>query len=182
MNESTKTLLQMKKATKLVRLAQHKKGPKSYKRGQGALLRELLANDGATQREIVNKLGLDRGALKDVVRKAQRNGYVTIEEAEGKKTYSLRLTDEGRKVAEKHEAAQDKIADEILAVLSDDERAQLDAITEKLILACKDAGIDGKGKGRKHHHKGKGKCCKHHHGHHHHHGHKHGHGHCHCHH
>jgi len=173
MNDSVKTLAQMKKATKLVRLAQRKNGPKSYKRGQGALLRELLANDGATQRELVNKLGLSRGALKDVVRKAQRNGYVTIEEVEGKKTYALRLTDDGHKIAEKHEAAQDKTADEILAVLSDDERAQLDAITEKLILACKEAGIEGKGKGRKHHRKGKGKCCKHHHGH----GHGHGHGH-----
>ena len=161
MNDSAKTLAQMKKATKLVRLAQRKNGPKSYKRGQGALLRELLANDGATQRELVSKLGLSRGALKDVVRKARRNGYVTIEDAEGKKTYALRLTDEGRKVAEKHEVAQDKTADEILAALSDDERAQLDAITEKLILACKEAGIEGKGKGRKHHRKG----CKHRHGH-----------------
>jgi len=115
MNDSVKTLAQMKKATKLVRLAQRKNGPKSYKRGQGALLRELLANDGATQRELVNKLGLSRGALKDVVRKAQRNGYVTIEEVEGKKTYALRLTDDGHKIAEKHEAAQDKTADEILA-------------------------------------------------------------------
>ena len=172
MNNSAKTLAQMKKATKLVRLAQRKNGPKSYKRGQGALLRELLANDGATQRELTSKLGISRGALKDIVRKAQRNGYVTIEEAEGKKTYALRLTEDGRKVAEKHEAAQDKIADEILAALSNDERAQLDAITEKLILACKDAGIDGKGKGRKHHRKGKGKCCKHHHGHHGHHKHR----------
>ena len=165
MNKSAKSLAQMKKASKLVRLSQRKNGPKSYKRGQGALLRELLANDGATQRELVAKLGLSRGALKDVVRKAERNGYVTIEDAEGHKTYAVRLTEEGRKVAEKHEAAQDKLADEIMSALSDDERAQLDAITEKLILACKEAGIDGKGKGRKHHRKGKGCKHRHHHGH-----------------
>ena len=42
MNESTKTLAQLKKASKLVRLAFRKNGPKSFKRGQGALLNALV--------------------------------------------------------------------------------------------------------------------------------------------
>ena len=154
MNESAKTLAKMKKAGKLVRLAQRKNGPKSYKRGQGALLRALLENDEATQRELVVKLGMNRGALKDIVRKANRNGYVTIGKGDEKKLYTVKLTDEGRKLAEKHEAAQDKTADEIMSALSADEVAQIDAICEKLIVSCKDAGIDGKKKGRKHHRKG----------------------------
>lgn len=154
MNDSAKTLAKMKKADKLVRLAQRKNGPKSYKRGQGALLRILLENDGATQRELVTKMGLRRGALKDVVRKAARNGYVTIEKADEKKLYAVKLTDEGRKLAEKREAAQDKAIDAIAETLSAEELAQLDAICEKLIVSCKDAGINGKKKGRKHHRKG----------------------------
>ena len=162
MNDSTKTLMKMKKAGKLVRLAQRKNGPKSYKRGQGALLRTLLDNDGATQRELCTALGLNRGALKDIVCKAKRNGYVTIEDAEGKKTYSVKLTDEGRKLAEKHEAAQDKAAAEILSALSAEEIAQLNDINEKLIVSLKEAGIDGKKKGRKHHRKGKKRHCHHH--------------------
>lgn len=163
MNDSTKTLAKMKKAGKLIRLSQHENGPKSYKRGQGALLRALLDADGtATQRELTAILGVNRKMLKDIIRKAQRNDYVTIEDAEGKKTYAVKLTDEGRKVAEKHEKAQDKIAEQILATLTDEERAQLDAINEKLIVACKEAGIDGKKKGHKAHK----------------HGHRHGHGHC----
>ena len=160
MNKSTKTLAQFKKAGKLVRLAQRKNGPKSYKRGQGALLRTLLENDGATQRDLCVALGLNRAALKDVVRKAKRNDLVTIEKAEGKKTYAVKLTAEGRKLAEKHEAAQDKTAEEILKALTADEIAQLDAITEKLIVGMKEAGIDGKKKGRKHHRKHK-HCKKH---------------------
>ncbi len=155
MNNSAKTLAKMKKADKLVRLAQRKNGPKSYKRGQGALLRVLLDNDGATQRELVAKLGLSRAALKDVVRKAARNGYVVIEKTSEKKLYTVKLTDEGRKLAEKREKAQDKIAEEIISTLSAEEIAQLDAICEKLIVSCKDAGIDGKKKGRKHHRKGR---------------------------
>ena len=45
MNDYSKTLVKMKKAGKLVRLAQRKNGPKSYKRGQGALMRVLLESD-----------------------------------------------------------------------------------------------------------------------------------------
>ena len=42
MNQASQTLAQLKKASKLVRLAFHKNGPKSYKRGQGALLNALM--------------------------------------------------------------------------------------------------------------------------------------------
>ena len=155
MNEAATTLAQLKKASKLTRLAFHKMGPKSYKRGQGALMNVLLANDGATQRELVKILGWDRSALKDTVKKAERNGYVTIGDHEDKHTYTVSLTDEGKKIAEKRVAANDKTADEILECLSAEEVAQLNAITEKLILGIKDKGVNGKKKGRKAHHH----CC-----------------------
>ena len=147
MNEATATLAQLKKASKLTRLAFRKNGPKSYKRGQGALMNALLANDGATQRELVKILGWDRSALKDTVKKAERNGYVTIGDHEDKHTYTVSLTDEGKKRAEKRVAANDTTAEEV---------AQLNAITEKLILGIKDKGVNGKKKGRKAHHH---HCC-----------------------
>lgn len=156
MNEATATLAQLKKASKLTRLAFRKNGPKSYKRGQGALMNALLANDGATQRELVKILGWDRSALKDTVKKAERNGYVTIGDHEDKHTYTVSLTDEGKKIAEKRVAANDKTAEEILECLSAEEIAQLNAITEKLILGIKDKGVNGKKKGRKAHHH---HCC-----------------------
>ena len=140
MNQASQTLAQLKKASKLVRLAFHKNGPKSYKRGQGALLNALVDNDGATQRELVKILGLNRSELKDIVKKAERNGYVTIEDAEGERTYAVKLTDEGREVAQKRVAANDKTADDIIGCLSEEEIAQLNAITEKLILSMKDKG------------------------------------------
>lgn len=170
MNDSTKTLMKMKKASKLARLAQRKNGPKSYKRGQGALLRTLIENDGATQRELVTVLGVNRSALKDIVRKAERNGYVVIEKGDEKKTYTVKLTEEGKKVAKKHDAAQDKASEKILEALSEEERAQLEELCDKLIVGMKENGIDGKKKGHKAHRHG--------HGHHHGHGHGHGHGKC----
>lgn len=156
MNEATATLAQLKKASKLTRLAFRKNGPKSYKRGQGALMNALLENDGATQRELVKILGWDRAALKDTVKKAERNGYVTIGDHEDKHTYTVCLTDEGKKIAAKRVVANDKTAEEILECLSAEEVAQLNAITEKLILGIKDKGVNGKKKGRKAHHH---HCC-----------------------
>ena len=147
MTEAMKTLAQLKKASKLTRLAFHKNGPKSFKRGQGALLKFLLEDDGATQRELVKKLGVDRRELKGIVKKAERNGYITIEEAEGERTYAVKLTDEGKKIAEKRVAANEETAEDILGCLSDEEVAQLNAITEKLVVS-----INGKKKGRKAHH------------------------------
>ena len=149
MNEAAKSLAQLKKANKLVRLAFHKNGPKSYKRGQGALLRALLENDGAPQRELVKTLGMNRSNLKDVVKKAQRNEYVTIESVDEPRTYAVKLTDLGRELAEKRVAATDRTADEILSCLTAEEVKQLDAITEKLIVAMKEKGISGKKKGYK---------------------------------
>ena len=149
MTEATQTLAQLKKTSKLTRLAFHKNGPKSFRRGQGALLNALLENDGATQRELVHVLGLVRGELKGVVKKAESNGYVTIEDAEGVRTYAVKLTEDGRAVAEKRVAANDKTAEDIVECLSKEELSQLNAITEKLILSMKDKGINGKKKGRK---------------------------------
>ncbi|WP_303251565.1 MarR family winged helix-turn-helix transcriptional regulator [uncultured Senegalimassilia sp.] len=149
MNEAAKSLAQLKKANKLVRLAFHKNGPKSYKRGQGALLRALLENDGATQRELVKTLGMNRSNLKEIVKKAQRNEYVTIESVDEPRTYAVKLTNLGRELAEKRVAANDRTADEVLSCLTAEEVKQLDAITEKLIVAMKEKGISGKKKGYK---------------------------------
>lgn len=155
MNEAAATLAQLKKASKLTRLAFHKNGPKSYKRGQGALMNALLENDGTTQRELVKVLGWDRSALKDTVKKAERNGYVTIGDHTDKHTYTVSLTEDGKQIAQKRVAANDKTAEDILSCLSEEEVAQLNAITEKLILSVKDKGVNGKKKGHKAHRH----CC-----------------------
>ena len=157
MNEAMKTLAQFKKANKLVRLAFKKNGPKSYKRGQGALLVALLNDDGAKQRELTKTLGMNRSNLKDIVKKAQRNGYVTIENVDEPRTYAVKLTDLGREVAEKREGANDRTSEDILSCLTAEEQAQLASISEKIIVAMKDKGVSGKKKGykvcRKHHRK-----------------------------
>lgn len=155
MSTATKTLAQMKKASKLTNRAFRKNGPKSYKKGQGALLKVLHVSGGsASSRDLVERLSFDRGELKGVVRKAERNGYVTIEGADEKRTYIVKLTQEGERIAEKRCAANTKTAEDILACLSEEEVAQLNAITEKIIVSCKEQGAHGKRKSGK-------KCRRH---------------------
>ena len=92
---------------------------------------------------------MNRSNLKDVVKKAQRNEYVTLEKVDELRTYAVKLTDLGRELAEKRVAANDRTADEILSCLTAEEVKQLDAITEKLIVAMKEKDISGKKKGYK---------------------------------
>ena len=161
MSKQTKTLKQLGKAADLSNRAFHKNGPKSYKKGQGALLKVLHRNDGQmTSRELVEKLGYNRSKLKDIVRKAQRNEYVKIEDCDQKRTYIVRLTDQGEEIAEKRCKAHTETAGKILATLTDDELEQLNALTEKVIVQCKELGAHGKHKKGKKGHK-HGKCYKH---------------------
>lgn len=156
MTQATQAIAQLKKAGSLVNRAFHKNGPKSYKDGQGALLKVLHQEEGksATREELVERLSFDRRELKNVVRKAERNGFVAISGDD--ETYAVELTEAGVELAEKRCAAQTKVAEEILSCLTEEEVAQLNAITEKIILSCKDAGAHGKRKGGKKH-----RCRKH---------------------
>ena len=168
MAQSTDTLKQLRKANRLVNRTFHKNGPKSFKKGEGALLKALFKNDGTmTSRELVDMLAWDRPTLKDVVKKSERRGYVTIGESDEKKTYIVTITDEGREIAEKRCIAQKAAADAIMEALTDEEMEQLNALTEKLIVRCKELGAHGKRhvvkKCRRHHGRphGKRKCRKH---------------------
>ena len=167
MSKATDSLRQLNKANRLVNRTFHKNGPKSFKKGEGALLKVLYKNDGTmTSRELVDALAWDRPTLKDVVKKAERRGNITISESDEKKTYIVAITPEGNKIAEKRCIAQKDTAESIMEALTDEEIAQLNELTDKLIVRCKELGAHGKRhvvkKCRHHHGKrhGKGKCCK----------------------
>lgn len=154
-----KIIAKLKKTSDLTNLAFHKNGPKSFKKGIGALIVALYKADGTmTQRELVDVLGMGRKGVKTIVKKAMRSDLVTIGEAEEKKTYTVSLTDEGKAVAEKRVAADKAVAEKVLAGVTEEELAQLEAICDKIILNVKDMGIKGKKhRAYKHNHR----CRKH---------------------
>lgn len=182
MTESTKLIQGLKKAANYSKLGMRDLGPRSYKQGQGALLKVAykFSEDGSVCKKKLEKvLGWSGKDVRHVAKKAERNGYVTIQDPEFK--FLVSLTDKGTKVVEKRMEAEDKAADAILEALSAEERQQLETITGKICKTCEELGVDyslirkreggKKCKGRDHHHEG-----GHEHGHHHEHCHGHGHG------
>ena len=176
MSESTKTIQSLKRAANYTKLAFHDLGPKSYKKGQGALIKVVykFGENGTISKKTLEKiLGWRGKELRAIAKKAEHNGYVTIEDPEFQ--FKVSLTDKGTEVVKKRLAAEDRTADAILEALSAEEKQQLLAITDKIIKTCEGLGIDydqiqKKQHCKKHGHDGK-KCCK-----------KHGHAHDHCHH
>ena len=166
MAESTQVLAQLKKAANYSKLAFHKDGPKSYVKGQGALTKTLVkfGEDGALGAdELAKTLGWPTEAVADVARIAQENGYVLVEPTDGAERVAI--TDKGREVVEKRFAAEDRVADEILQELSDEEKEQLAALCGKIIERCQEMGVDysliKKRRGKCAHRSGKpGKRCK----------------------
>lgn len=150
----------MRKSNKLARLYFRENGPKSFKRGTGALLSALHESDGcACRNELSVALGATRVALKDIVRKAQRAGYVTMTTNAHKHGYSVELTELGKEVAAKRTKAMDKAAEKALACLTDEELEQFAKLNEKIALSLREQGICAKKKGflAKRHKK---HCCK----------------------
>ncbi|MDO4502006.1 MAG: MarR family winged helix-turn-helix transcriptional regulator [Coriobacteriia bacterium] len=160
MTQAQKTVAKMKKATDLAKLAFHKNGPKSFKNGVGAVVVALAGaeNNTLTNRELIDVLGMGRKGVKSIVKKGVRAELLVMGEADEKKTYTVSLSEEGKKVAEKRMSSDAAVAEKVLAGLTEDELKALEAISDKIILNVKEMGIHGKKKvAYKHNHH----CRKH---------------------
>ena len=160
MTKEQKTVAKMKKATDLAKLAFHKNGPKSFKNGVGAIVVALseVEDNTLTNRQLIDVLGMGRKGVKSVVKKGVRSDLLVMGESDEKKTYTVSLTEEGKKVAEKRMSSDAAVAQKVLAGLTEEELKALDAISEKIILNVKEMGIHGKKKSAfKHNHH----CRKH---------------------
>ena len=152
MTDSVTLLARLKKTDKLARLNMREFGPHSYRRGVGRLLRALAETGESTQRDLVEELSWSRNYLKGVVKKAEKREFITLTDDEEPRTYRVALTETGKEVLAKREAAEKRAADKILEPLSEEEREQLDALLDKIIVAAKaDGKIRAYGKGRKLH-------------------------------
>lgn len=174
MTESTKVIASLKKASNYTKLAMHAKGPRSFKRGQGALIKVIqkFGNGSMCKDEAKKVLGWHGCDVRAVAKIAADNGYLKIEDP--KNGFQMTLTDLGKEIVAKRLEAEDKAADSILSALTDKEKAQLETLCDKISKTAEDMGIDyakiqkrkgercGKRCGRKH---GKGhgdqKCMKH---------------------
>lgn len=188
MTESTNTIASLKRAANYAKLAMHQEGPRSFKRGQGALLKVIYKfGEGSIGKDEAKKVLGWRGCdVRAVAKKAADNGYLTIESPED--GFQMSLTPMGAEIIQKRMTAEDKAADAVMEALSDAEKQQLIELCDKISKTAEEMGVDYSRIQKKHgrscgkrcnddhdgRRRGKKRCCKHE-------GHGHGHGHC-CHH
>ncbi|AZU05354.1 MarR family transcriptional regulator [Glycocaulis alkaliphilus] len=118
---------------------------------QFAVLSALKEADGQTQTQLVQRTGIDRSTLAELVSRMATRGLVAREKAPGDaRANAVKLTDEGRAL---HQTAVDgaKAADEaILSVLAKNKRANfVDALVRISRALDPDAGPDAKDKAAK---------------------------------
>lgn len=163
MTESSKAIESLKRAANYTKLAMHELGPRSYKKGQGALLKVIykFGEDGSLEKDALKDLLNWRGReVREVAKKAEGNGYVTLRDDEGEMVATI--TEKGIAVMEKRMAIEDAATDAVMAGLSDEELDSLVALCDRISQNCEELGVDydliekrphrGHGHGHCHHH------------------------------
>lgn len=104
---------------------------------QLAVLMTVAQNEGLSQTGLVDRTGIDRSTLADIVRRMQRKGLLQRRRTrEDARAYAVKLTDEGRRVLRIAEPVGKKVDERILEALPGKHREQfvddLQAIVDAL--------------------------------------------------
>jgi MarR family transcriptional regulator, temperature-dependent positive regulator of motility len=92
---------------------------------QLAVLVTVANNEGLSQTGLVDRTGIDRSTLADIVRRMQKKGLLQRRRTrEDARAYAVRLTDEGRRVLRTAEPLAKRVDERILEVLPAKQREQ----------------------------------------------------------
>jgi MarR family transcriptional regulator, temperature-dependent positive regulator of motility len=92
---------------------------------QLAVLLTVANNEGLSQTGLVDRTGIDRSTLADIVRRMQRKGLLQRRRTkEDARAYAVKLTDEGRRVLRTAEPLSKRVDDRILEALPAKQREQ----------------------------------------------------------
>jgi DNA-binding MarR family transcriptional regulator len=92
---------------------------------QLAVLVTVSQNEGLSQTGLVDRTGIDRSTLADIVRRMQRKGLLQRRRTkEDARAYSVKLTDEGRRVLRVADPLAKRVDDRILEALPTKQREQ----------------------------------------------------------
>jgi DNA-binding MarR family transcriptional regulator len=98
----------------------------------------LLSEAPQSQKELLEKLGTRAGSLSELLGKLENSGYITRTKDENdNRVVNVAITEAGREFAKAHGHRRTEIAEELFAVLDEDEQATLIALLEKLQAAWK---------------------------------------------
>lgn len=92
---------------------------------QLAVLITVSQNEGLSQTGLVDRTGIDRSTLADIVRRMQRKGLLQRRRTrEDARAYAVKLTDEGRRVLRTAEPLSRKVDERVLESLPSKQREQ----------------------------------------------------------
>jgi len=92
---------------------------------QLAVLVTVSLNEGLSQTGLVERTGIDRSTLADIVRRMQRKGLLQRRRTkEDARAYAVKLTEEGRRVLRTAEPLAKRVDDRILDALPGKQRDQ----------------------------------------------------------
>ena len=90
---------------------------------QYAVLVAVSQNEGVSQTHLVDKTGVDRSTLADIVRRMLKKGLLQRRRTkEDARAYAVKLTDEGWKALKAADPLAKKVDDKILGVLPGQQR------------------------------------------------------------
>ncbi len=104
---------------------------------QYAVLVAVSQSEGLSQTQLVEKTGVDRSTLADIVRRMLKKGLLQRRRTKGDaRAYAVKLTDEGRRVLKLADPLAKRVDEKILAVLPSQQRERflqdLNAIVDAL--------------------------------------------------
>lgn len=116
---------------------------------QYAVLLTVSMNEGLSQTHLVERTGIDRSTLADIVRRMLKKGLLQRRRTkEDARAYAVKLTDEGWRVLKSAEPLTRKVDDRILAALGSGQRdrllADLNSIVQALSRAQPKEAASGK--------------------------------------
>jgi DNA-binding MarR family transcriptional regulator len=101
---------------------------------QLAILMAVAEDEGASQNELVERTGIDRSTLADLVRRLQRKRLLQRHrKKEDARTYAVKLTDQGRRMLRTAEPLAKRVDERVLNALPDKQRDQFMAALVSIV-------------------------------------------------
>jgi DNA-binding MarR family transcriptional regulator len=114
---------------------------------QYAVLVAVSLNEGVSQTLLVEKTGVDRSTLADIVRRMLKKGLLQRRRTkEDARAYSVKLTDEGWKVLKAADPLARRVDDRILGVLPGTQRERFLQDLNQIVKALGKLQANGAGK------------------------------------
>ncbi|MBR6408143.1 MAG: winged helix-turn-helix transcriptional regulator [Clostridia bacterium] len=107
--------------------------------GQPPVLQYIINNDGCTQKEIADFLGVTAASIALSTKRLQKSGLITKQADENNlRRNRLSATEKGKEVLEAFTEQNKSFNEKMLSGVTDDEKRQLCALLDKLISGAAD--------------------------------------------